>query len=47
VRLDTPFAGRAPSKVSGSVVTFEFGERAKWMEHVTDAQYRAGSRTPC
>jgi quercetin dioxygenase-like cupin family protein len=115
VRLDTPFAGRAPSRVSGSVVTFEpgartawhshpvgqtlivtngcgwiqgeggavetirpgdvvwtppgvrhwhggtptttmthvaiveslDGERAKWMEHVTDAQYRTGPRTPC
>ena len=115
VRLDTPFAGRAPSRVSGSVVTFEpgartawhshpvgqtlivtngcgwiqgeggavetirpgdvvwtppgvkhwhggtptttmthvaiveslNGERATWMEHVSDAQYRAGPRTAC
>lgn len=33
VRLDTPFSGRAPSKVSGSIVTFEPGARTAWHTH--------------
>lgn len=33
VRLDTPFAGRAPSTVSGSIVTFEPGARTAWHSH--------------
>ncbi|CAN7471322.1 cupin domain-containing protein [Phenylobacterium sp. LjRoot225] len=33
VRLDTPFAGRAPSRVSGSIVTFEPGARTAWHTH--------------
>jgi quercetin dioxygenase-like cupin family protein len=33
VRLDTPFAGRSPSKVSGSIVTFEPGARTAWHTH--------------
>lgn len=33
VRLDTPFAGRAPARVSGSIVTFEPGARTAWHSH--------------
>lgn len=33
VRIDNPFEGRAPSRVSGSTVTFEPGARTAWHSH--------------
>ena len=33
VRLDQPFAGTEPARVSGAVVTFEPGARTAWHTH--------------
>jgi len=33
VRLDSPFQGEAPARVSGAVVTFEPGARTAWHTH--------------
>ena len=33
VRVDTPFQGTAPARVSGGVVTFEPGARTAWHTH--------------
>jgi quercetin dioxygenase-like cupin family protein len=33
VRIDMPFSGTAPARVSGAVVTFEPGARTAWHTH--------------
>ncbi len=33
VRIDSPFAGRDPARVSGAIVTFEPGARTAWHTH--------------
>ena len=33
VRLDSPFKGTAPARVSGAIVTFEPGARTAWHTH--------------
>ncbi len=33
VRVDTPFKGTAPARVSGGIVTFEPGARTAWHTH--------------
>jgi quercetin dioxygenase-like cupin family protein len=33
VRIETPFQGRAPARVGGSIVTFEPGARTAWHTH--------------
>jgi quercetin dioxygenase-like cupin family protein len=33
VRIDSPFAGEAPARVSGAFVTFEPGARSAWHNH--------------
>ena len=33
VRIDSPFAGEEPARVSGAVVTFEPGARTAWHTH--------------
>jgi quercetin dioxygenase-like cupin family protein len=33
VRIDMPFQGAAPARVSGAVVTFEPGARTAWHKH--------------
>lgn len=33
VRLDSPFAGEEPSRISGATVTFEPGARTAWHTH--------------
>ncbi len=33
VRIDSPFAGRYPARVSGAIVTFEPGARTAWHTH--------------
>ncbi|MGN8157467.1 (R)-mandelonitrile lyase [Salinisphaera sp. SWV1] len=33
VRIDAPFSGREPARVSGAIVTFEPGARTAWHTH--------------
>lgn len=33
VRLDAPFEGSAPARISGAIVTFEPGARTAWHKH--------------
>ena len=33
VRIDSPFKGAEPARVSGAIVTFEPGARTKWHTH--------------
>ncbi|AWN15025.1 cupin domain-containing protein [Salinisphaera sp. LB1] len=33
VRIDAPFSGRDPARVSGAIVTFEPGARTAWHTH--------------